>query len=113
MQGRERTKVLLIDDDIEDVFEVKRMLADDFSIDVINHLASVFEQLKQGYSVVIMDLNLPDSQGYDTFEAVEKVSGEVPVIVLTSNSDRKLALRAMRHGAQDYLFKETINEEVI
>jgi light-regulated signal transduction histidine kinase (bacteriophytochrome) len=62
---------------------------------------------------VILDLNLPDSQGYDTFEAVEKMSGEVPVIVLTCNSDLKLAMKAMSHGAQDYLFKETINAEVM
>jgi hypothetical protein len=113
MQGKERTKVLLIDDDPEDVEQVEAMLADDFSVEVINHLASVMDQLKHGFDVVILDLNLPDSQGYDTFESVEKMSGEVPVIVLTSNSDRKLAMRAMRHGAQDYLFKETINAEVI
>jgi signal transduction histidine kinase len=113
MQGKGKTKVLLIDDDKEDADEVSRMLADDFSIDTINHLALVFDQLKHGYDVVIMDLNLPDSQGYDTFEAVETMSGEVPVIVLTSHSDRKLALKAMRRGAQDYLFKETISAEVI
>ena len=71
------------------------------------------DQLKHGCQVVILDLNLPDSQGYDTFEAVGKMSGEVPVIVLTSNSDSKLAKKAMSHGAQDYLFKETINAEVM
>jgi light-regulated signal transduction histidine kinase (bacteriophytochrome) len=113
MNGKEKLKVLLLDDDPEDVEQLERMLSDDFSFDVINHLASVTDQLRQGYDVLILDLGLPDSQGYDTFEAVEKMSGVVPVIVLTSNSDRKLAKKAMSHGAQDYLFKETVNAEVI
>ena len=69
--------------------------------------------LSKAIDVLILDLSLPDCQGYDTFEAVEKMSGEVPVIVLTSNSDSKLAKKAMSHGAQDYLFKETINAEVM
>jgi PleD family two-component response regulator len=113
MQGKEKTKVLLIDDEPEDAGQVERMLADEFSVTVINHLASVMDQLKQGFDVVILDLNLPDSQGYDSFETVELMSGKVPVIVLTSNSDRKLAMKAMRRGAQDYIFKETVNCEVI
>ena len=90
MQGKERINVLLIDDDPEDAKQVERMLADDFSVEVVDHLASVIDQLKLGYDVLILDLNLPDSQGYDTFESVEKMSGEVPVIVLTSNSDRQV-----------------------
>jgi signal transduction histidine kinase len=113
VQGNTTIKVLLIDDDPNDVHHMERMLIDDFSVEVINHLASVMEQLRHGYDVVILDLNLPDSQGYDTFEAVEKMSGEVPVIVLTYNSDLKLATKAMSHGAQDYLFKETINSDVM
>ncbi len=113
MQGRQKVEVLLVDDDPSDSELVREMLADDFTVDVVNHLASVMGQLKQRYDVLILDLNLPDSQGYDTFEAVENMSGEVPVIVLTSNSDRKIAIKAMSHGAQDYLFKETINAEVM
>jgi signal transduction histidine kinase len=113
MQGREEIRALLIDEDPHDAEHMQRMLADGFSVDVINHLALVMDQLEHGYDVVILDLNLPDSQGYDTFEAVEKMSGEVPVIVLTYNSDLGLATRAMSHGAQDYLFKETINSEVM
>ncbi len=113
MQGRQKVEVLLVDDDPGDSELVRQMLTDDFTVDVVNHLASVMGQLKQRYDVLILDLNLPDSQGYDTFEAVENMSGEVPVIVLTSNSDRKLAMKAMSHGAQDYLFKETINAEVM
>ena len=113
MQGEEEIRVLLIDEDPHDVELMQRMLADGFSVEVINHLGSVMNYLREGYDIVILDLNLPDSQGYDTFEAVEKMSGEVPVIVLTHNSDVSLATRAMSHGAQDYLFKETINSEVM
>jgi len=49
MHGKEKLKVLLLDDDPEDVEQVERMLADDFAVDVIDHLASVTDHLKQGY----------------------------------------------------------------
>ncbi len=93
---------------------MRRMLADEgFSIKVVTNLSSVYDELPKGYDAVVLDLNLPDSQGYDTFEAVERMSGTVPVVVLTSNSNKETAMRAMRHGAQDYLFKETIIGEVM
>jgi PAS domain S-box-containing protein len=55
--------------------------------------------------VILLDLTLPDSQGLDTCRQVKAAAPAVPVIVLTGNDDEKVAVQAVREGAQDYLVK--------
>jgi DNA-binding response OmpR family regulator len=63
---------------------------------------------KQPPSVVLLDLNLPDSRGADTFRKVlEKASG-IPVVILSGQDDEVLAMKALHQGVQDYLVKGDI-----
>lgn len=58
-----------------------------------------------GIDVVLLDLNLPDSEGLDTLHSVSSHSPHVPIVVLTGLDDESVASRAMREGAEDYLVK--------
>ena len=51
--------------------------------------------------LVLLDLGLPESQGLDTFKTFFTQFPYIPVIVLTGNEDKSLALKAVREGAQD------------
>lgn len=55
--------------------------------------------------VILLDLNLPDSGGLDTFEAMHAQAGDAAIVILTVIGDEDIALRAVREGAQDFLFK--------
>lgn len=55
--------------------------------------------------VVLLDLNLPDEQGVETVARVNGAAPRIPIVVLTGTTDEALALRAMEHGAQEYLVK--------
>ena len=57
------------------------------------------------FDAVLLDLNLPDSRGMDTFERLRAVVPEVPLIVHTGIHDDEVALQARRLGAQDYVVK--------
>lgn len=61
-------------------------------------------------NVVLVDLNLPDSRGRETIEAILVVAGGTPVIALTGMEDDRLAIEAVRCGAADYLTKSNCNE---
>ena len=54
---------------------------------------------------VLLDLNLPDSQGLDTFKRFSECCPQLPVIVLTVTDLVETATEAVRLGAEDYLVK--------
>ncbi len=55
--------------------------------------------------MVLLDLSLSDSQGFDTFHRVHGQSPEVPIIVLAALDDEEIALETLHAGGQDYLIK--------
>lgn len=55
--------------------------------------------------VVLLDLNLPDSVGLETFLALHTQFPAIPIVVLSGQSDHEISIGALRHGAQDYLPK--------
>ena len=63
---------------------------------------------------VLIDLTLPDGNGLEFLEAINDNAGEkVPVIVLTGQGNEKMAVRAMKLGAADYLVKGEINAKLL
>ncbi|HEY0978810.1 MAG TPA: PAS domain S-box protein, partial [Flavobacteriales bacterium] len=62
-------------------------------------------------AMVLLDLNLPDSNGIHTLERVLPPYSASAIIVLTGLEDEGLALDALRHGAQNYLTKGHIGAE--
>jgi len=60
---------------------------------------------KNAPSVVLLDLNLPDSHGADTFRKVLEIAPNVPIVILSGQDDEGLAMKALHQGVQDYLVK--------
>lgn len=63
--------------------------------------------------VVLLDINLPDSRGIDTFTSIHEAKPEMPIVVVTSNNDDVFAMRAMKEGAQDYIVKGDMSGQVL
>lgn len=64
-----------------------------------------------GFDVTLLDLNLPDSEGLDTFHAVQNSAGDTPTVVITGSEELDLGRRAVQAGAQDFLVKGRIEPE--
>lgn len=114
VQG-EWIKVLDVEDNPADYDLIAEMLEASalgrFQLDRSPRLSSALEQIERNaYDIVLLDLNLPDSIGIDTFLRFHSAHPDIPVIVLTGSTDEELALRAVNEGAQDYLFKDDVNE---
>ena len=103
------THVLLIEDNPGDADLVRlRLVESNPSVDVncVSRLADGLALLKQDSpSLVLLDLNLPDSQGSETFRKVLEKAPGVPVVILSGQDDQGLAIKALHQGAQDYLVK--------
>jgi signal transduction histidine kinase len=107
------TRVLLIEDNVGDADLVRlRLVEGDSAVDVtcVNRLAAGLASIaKAPPSVVLLDLNLPDSHGADTFRKVLEKAPGVPIVILSGRNDEVLAMKALHQGVQDYLVKSDIS----
>ena len=77
-------------------------------------LSGALERLSGGgVDAVILDPDLPDSQGIVSFERMYAFAPDVPVIVLTNNGEDDLAVRAVQGGAQDCMRKDEADPSVL
>jgi CheY-like chemotaxis protein len=110
MRDSQSIRVLVIEDNPDDAELLRRKLirAEGAHIDFefTERLSAALERLSaEKFDVVVSDLVLPDSQGFETFLTIHNRYPDIPVIVLTGHSDETLAINAVKHGAQDYLVK--------
>ena len=101
--------VLMIEDDEEDFLIASRQLsASAPKCFLLSRRASLREGLSAigtDTDIVLLDLSLPDSQGWETFERVRGQAPHIPIILLTGLDDEQLGVKAVHGGAQDYLVK--------
>ncbi len=65
------------------------------------------------FDLVLVDLDLPDSAGIETFVRVRAALPDLPIIVLSETDDEELALEAVHRGAQEYLVKGGIDGRLL
>ena len=114
----QQIRILLVEDDPDDVWVMRNLLADrwDGPIELVHveMLSSGLERCGQGgIDVILLDLSLPDSQGLETFLLMHARAGEIPIVVLTGYNDAKTAVKAVQAGAQDYLVKGQVDDNLL
>jgi signal transduction histidine kinase len=101
--------VLLIEDNLGDADLVRLRLVEgnsNLGVTYADRLSTGLDSLSRDEpAVVLLDLNLPDSRGAETFRNVLKKAPGVPIVVLSGQDDEELALKAVHQGVQDYLVK--------
>jgi hypothetical protein len=116
--SNERLKVLLVEDNAGDARLIQESLleakGDPFEVEIADRLSAALERLgKGGIDAVLLDLALPDSQGWGTFDTIRGKAPTIPVIVLTGLGDEALALKMVKKGAQDYVAKMELNGGIL
>ncbi len=109
--------VLLVEDSPSDARLVEEVLrsAPSYSEHVLiaSTLAQALKLLStHSFDVILLDLALPDSQGIDTFRAVKQKARIVPIIALTMTGDDALGQQMVHEGAQDYLPKGALTQDI-
>ncbi|MDB5306441.1 MAG: response regulator receiver protein [Gemmataceae bacterium] len=106
--------VLLVEDNRIEARQAQRWLADAkegaYEVECVDRLRFALERLDRGgIDIVLLDLNLPDSQGLETFLTLHSQAPQVPIVVLTGEDDDTLGAAAVEKGAQDYLVKRQVD----
>jgi DNA-binding response OmpR family regulator len=98
-------KILLVEDDKTIALGLDYSLGQEgFFVTVCYDVASALSVLDENFSLIILDLSLPDGSGYDVCKAVKSTS-DVPVIFLTACDDEVNVVMGLDMGADDYITK--------
>lgn len=99
-------KILLIEDNKSLAESLKKHLGKTFVIDIANTGEEGLRQaLIGGQDIIILDLSLPDKNGYDICQAIRAAQLSTPIIILTGASDLATRVTLLNAGADDFLTK--------
>ena len=109
----EKTKILIIEDDETASFLMKDFLESrGFSIDTAWTVTDGLSALNvKKFDLLLLDLNLPDFNGFDLLSKINKHI-TIPTIIVSAYGDTQNKLKAFRYGADDYLVKPIDFEEL-
>src|SRR5438270_6747506 len=109
--------VLLVEDNLIDARLISGLLkgpAESLKCRHVNRLSEALQLLRAiQFDVILLDLNLEDSAGYETFSRILPPAAKAAILVLSGSDDEDLAIRTVREGAQDYLVKGSFDGRLL
>jgi two-component system, NarL family, invasion response regulator UvrY len=109
-------KILLVDDHAIVRVGLRQMLTDAFDRLDVTEVGTGQEALtkaqESSWDLVILDINLPDTNGLDVLKKLKALCASLPVVVLSFHPEEQYAVRAMKGGASAYVTKDTAPQEL-
>ncbi|MGN0017650.1 MAG: response regulator [Candidatus Gastranaerophilaceae bacterium] len=116
-QFKKQARVILIDDNYDHLTGVKELLTMESSFDVVGATTSANAGInlikRQKPDVVLMDMNMPEKDGLQAIQEIEKLDMGVKVLALSAYDDADLIFRAMKLGAKGYVLKTMASAQLI
>ncbi len=114
MDTKQTLDILVLEDNPDDLLLLEEALASSLKITPNVYHASRLEDAmgkanENVIDVAILDLNVPDSFGLDTFLSFKKEFARIPCIIMTGIDDLEMAMTAVKSGAQDYFQKGVLS----
>jgi diguanylate cyclase (GGDEF)-like protein len=111
-------RVLLVEDNADDVAHFQQLVGDSsagrIALTTVGLIRDALNELSQNaHDILLLDLTLPDGRGLSNLNQVQAIAPTMPVIVISNLNDERLALHAVKAGAQDYLVKGRIDSHVL
>ena len=114
---KRRSRVLLIDDNADHLRGVKELITLERSYDVVGTTtsANIGINLAKKYrpDIILMDINMPEKDGLQAIQEIEKLDMDIRVIALSGYDDADLIFRAMKIGAKGYVLKTMASAQLI
>lgn len=106
MSAIKPSKILIADDD-NLVREAVQKILTMFGHEVVPVASGeeAVESINDDFDVVILDINMPGMDGFDTFHAITEKKFDMPVVFLTGAGSMEYAVKAINLGAYDFITK--------
>lgn len=109
-----KNRILVVDDDSMNLARTKILLSKEYDVLLsdsgIDALAKLRTEL---VDMVLLDIDMPDMNGIETFDRMKEFAPDVPVIFLTASGLEEDVLSAIKLGAVNYLKKPFRPQELL
>lgn len=103
-------KILIVEDDTSILMGLKFCLEqENFLVSTAVTGKEALEKIREPFDLILLDLNLPDMNGFDILKQIENIS----VIFLTANDEEVSIVQGLDMGAEDYITKPFRTRELI
>ena len=107
-------RILLVEDEKVLSYTIADSLKDEYEVDqVFDGLEAEYAAKQDIYDVIILDLMLPEKDGYQVLESIRKDGILTPVLILTAKDTLNDKLKGFQSGADDYLTKPYSPKELV
>ena len=101
-------RALIVDDSVLARAMLARALKES-GIPEIDQAEDGFEAIEKirenAYDLILMDCNMPNMTGLDTVRTIRNEGKEMPIIVVSCESDQRMVAEILSSGANDYIVK--------
>jgi len=107
--------ILIVDDDLAVCTTLKEELSEvGYETDFLLRGTEVYDYLKtNSVDLILLDLVLPEKDGYEVLKEISENNIDVKVVVLTAYADVKSAIDSARLGASDFISKPYDLDELL
>jgi len=110
-------KILIADDHAVVRKGLRQILLEEYPSAVIGEVADaeslLAEVIKDEWSIVISDMNMPGRSGLDALTQIKQIAPHLPVLIMSMYPEDQYALRVLKAGASGYLGKDNIHDDII
>jgi len=108
-------KVLLVEDEehLLKTIQLNLELEGYAVVSAITGIDALKEFRKQSFDLIVLDVMLPEMNGFDVCEEIRKENAKVPVLFLTAKASSEDRITGLKLGADDYLTKPFNLEELL
>lgn len=108
-------KLLIVEDEIKTGNYLQKGLSEaGFSTDLVRSgLEGLMQATSQGYDLIVLDVMLPELDGWQILKAIREHGNQVPVLFLTARDDVEDRVKGLELGADDYLVKPFAFSELL
>lgn len=109
-------KVLVIDDNLNDLLYIKKMLEQNYNVTTINEPLQAIEIIKKtNYDYILLDVEMPELNGFETLKRINKLRNPAitKVIIISGYSLVEQLDNYAKLHADSYILKPFIQEELL
>ena len=109
----DRRIILVVDDSSANLQLCRGLLSNDYDVRLAKSGKMALDALsKIRPDIILLDIEMPDMTGFEVMNEIKKDDNlkGIPVIFVTSHASEKLVLKALGHGAVDYIVKPFVSD---